>query len=242
MTIELKAGEVKVLNVALTPIAGPPSIIIDELFIGTRPYGYKTSADDALYIRIKNTGQGTVSGVLNIYDWQAWWEQEPGDDRRWKRPVFTLAPGEVFRYKCTWSHLAGDTTYVRAEVVVNNVIIAQTPRIYIVPGKYYTGPGKTAQGQCTYKAPGLAVLWYSQDSECNTWDGNIKTPEFRPWLHYVSWGPWRTGNYGSTVWWPAVFVPIINPNIIPRATYYAYISGGGAGAAWREVWFNFITA
>src|SRR4030042_6503239 len=107
------------------------------MFIGTRPYPSKGRADDRLYIRIRNLGTNSLSGVLKIYDWQAWWEQQPGDDRRWKSPVFTIAPGATFSYTCSWRHLAFDTTYIRAEVVVNDVVIAETPRVYIIPGKYY---------------------------------------------------------------------------------------------------------
>lgn len=242
MTITLSPGELKELNVAMQPIAIAPQLIITELFVTTLKRSYQTGADTCYHIALKNIGSAQVSGVLNLYDWQAWWGQEPGDERRWRSPTFTILPGGTFRYRSIIHQLAFDQTYFRWTVVVNDVTILETPRIYVIPGKMYTGDQKIAVGECTYKAPGIAVVWYSQYSECNTWDGNIHTPEFRPYLHDIDWGTWRTGNYGSTVWWPAIFIPIIDPQMISGATYYAYISGGGAGAAWREVWFQFTAA
>ncbi|MGQ9545963.1 MAG: hypothetical protein ACUVTR_02190 [Dehalococcoidia bacterium] len=241
MTIELSAGEQKQLNVALTPIFVAPQLAITELFIATMMTISRTSADDRLYICIKNNGTSQVSGTLNVYDWQAWWEQPPGDDRRWDGADFTIAAGELFRFAArSVRHLVGDLTYMRANVIVNGVEAIATPFIYIQPGKQYTGSEEIAVGQCTYTRPGLAVLWYSQDSDCDIWEGFIHTPKSRPYLHEVHWGSYKTGNYGRTESWPAVFVPIIDPKLISGATYYAYISGGSAGAAWRACRFSFV--
>lgn len=240
MTIQFAAGEVKVLNVQLTPVSGPSGLVISELFIGTRLDTDLVTADDELYIALENPG-ASVSGIVNIYDWQAWWGNEPGDDRRCKQASFTIAAGGVFRTHGGMHHVTNDLTYFRCEVVVNNVVVLETPRIYIAPGKEYKGTQSIAVGECTYKTSGLAVLWYSQRSECRVWNGNLHTPATQPFQHYVRWGTYRVTDYES-IWWPAVFIPIIDPAFISGALYEAYISGGAAGAAWREVWFNFIAA
>jgi hypothetical protein len=240
MVIELAAGEQRQFDMALTPVPVAAQLAITELFICTRMDTDHVSADDRIYVGVSNLGASAVTGELNIWDWQAWWEHVPGDERLWRNPTFTILAGGIFRYAATVHHLSPDETYFRVDVRVNNAVVLETPRLYIEPGKQYTGRENIAVGACTYKAPGLAVVWYSQRSNCNTWDGNIHTPEFPPFQHDVHWGTYRTGNYGTTVWWPAVFVPIIDPKIIAGATYYAYISGGGAGGAWRECWFNFV--
>ncbi|MGQ9545961.1 MAG: hypothetical protein ACUVTR_02180 [Dehalococcoidia bacterium] len=229
MTIELSAGEQKQLNVALTPIFVAPQLAITELFIATfMPIG-ETGADDTLYICIKNNGTTQVSATLNVYDWQAWWKHPVGDDRRWDGANFTIAAGGLFRFRAdSMPHVGGDLTYVRANVIVNDVEVIATPRIYIQPGKEYTGDDIIAVCQCTYTRPGLAVLWYSEYSDRNRWEGFIHTPESRPYLHEVNWGPYKTADYGETEWWPAVFIPIIDPNLISGATYYAYITDGRA--------------
>jgi hypothetical protein len=237
--IELKANETKNLNVALTPIAVPTQIAIDQMFIGTRPPAKgSNSAVDGLYIRIKNNGAASVSGTLNIYDWQAWWEQAPGDDRLWKHPTFTIAPQKTFSYQCTFNHLVSDTTYVRAEVLVGDVIVAETPPVYIVPGKFYSGGERIAVGDCTYKAAGLSVLWYSQYSECTFWRGSYQTPETQPFLHY---GSFNYSTYDNKAW-PAVFLPIFDSKFIAGAQYKVYILGGSPGAAQRQCIFYFTAA
>jgi hypothetical protein len=238
--IELKANEVKTLNVALTPIAVPTQIAIDQMFIGTslKSAGSNT-AIDGLYIRIKNNGAASVSGTLNIYDWQAWWGQAPGDDRLWGHPTFTIAPQETFSYQCTWNHLVSDTTYVRAEVVVNGVIITQSPCIYIIPGKRSTATEWIAEGACTYTERGLVVLWYSQSkSACNMWEGYYQTPATRPYLHECTFD---FETYDGKPWY-AVFLAMIDPGFISGAQYEAYVSGGAGGTGWKDVWFNFTPA
>lgn len=217
-----------------------PVITIEQMFIATRPFGYKETVDDDLYIQIRNNGTGTVSGVLNIYDWQAWWGDPPGDDRRWKYPTFTLAPGEAFSYHCGRSHKGGDTTYIRAEVVVGNVIITETPRAYFDPGKIYEGSERIAVGECNYMAPGLAVLWYSQYSECRDWDGAYHTPTVcypGECLHYERIAKHDTDDYDHQSW-PAVFLVIMDPNFISGAKYHCHISGGPT--ANRTARFDFI--
>ena len=226
--IEFQAGEIKELNVALTPIVSEPVITIEQIFIGTRTYSWKDTVDDDLYIRIRNNGAGTVSGVLDIYDWQAWWGRQPGDDRLSQHPTFTLAPGEAFHYHCHWSHLGGDSTYIRAEVIVDSVIVIETPRIYFDPGKIYEGDEEIAVGECNYMAPGLAVLWYSQRSECKDWDGGYHTPIAcypSECLHSEKILKHDTDDYDHQSW-PAVFLAIMDPNFISGAEYHCYISGG----------------
>lgn len=241
MPIDLQAGEQKELNVELMPIVSEPVIPIEQMFIGTRGYSWKDTVDDELYIRIRNNGAGTVSGILNIYDWQAWWGQPPGDDRLSREPMFTIAPGEAFSYHCHWSHLGGDSTYIRAEVIVANVIITETPRIYFDPGKKYTGGEAIAVGECNYMAPGLAVLWYSQYSECLDWDGAYHTPTVcrrTECLHYGTIPLHDTDDYDHQSW-PAIFLAIMDPNFISGARYYCRISGGPTANRTAEFEFTF---
>jgi len=210
-----------------------PQVAVSEFFVGTTLKPNRTSADDRLYIAIKNTGQIDISGVLNVYDWQAWWETE--DERRWRSWQFSLAPGAVYRNNCGWSHMAFDGTYIRAEVLVGGIKVAETPKVYIVPGKIYSGSEKIAVGECTHKAPGLAVLWYSQYSVTDTWRGNYRTPADPPYLHYRTFSL-TTKDYNSNAW-PGVFLAMIDPNFIRGAQYKAYILGGST--AWRDVHITF---
>jgi len=235
--MEFQVGETKELNVTLTSITPPvPSIAIEQFFIGTSKLDWETGADLGIYIQIKNTGDTQVSGTVYTYDWQEWWNDPPGDDRRWTTANFTLAPGGVLRCQDKIHDLAFDKTYIRVEVVVNDVVVAETPRVYIIPGKKYTGTERIAVGECTYVAAGLAVLWYSQYSECKVWQGSYSTPPGH-------WGSfeYRTTQYDNK-WWPAVFCVIFDPGFISGAEYECRILGGAAGAAWRSARFNFTAA
>jgi hypothetical protein len=235
--LEFQAGETKDLNVALMPVASQPvDIAIEQLFIGTQKLSSQTGADCTIYIGLVNKGAGEVSGTVYIYDWQAWWGNAPGDDRRWITANFTLAPNGVFRCQDNIHELAFDETYIRVEVVVNDVVIAETPRVYIVPGKKYIGSERIAVGECTYKEPGHFVLWYSQYGVTRSWRGSYRTPPLpEPYIHRASFGRFDTYDRQS---WEAVFIPIFDPEIIPGATYEANIKGGPT--AWREVYFTFI--
>lgn len=243
--IELSPGELKELNVAMQPKAAPPpvQIVIDELFIGTwlDIHGEPWGAADALYVALRNTGLATVSGVCNIYDWQAWWHHAPGDDRLWDHKSFTIDPGGIYRIRADdVNHLYNDLTYMRVDVVVNDAIILATPRIYIEPGRHaWSG---SAEAACIYKQPGLAVFWYCDPSSVGSkWSGLYRTPPRlpypQPYDHYGEYGPFNTYDYPGRDVWDAVFFPIMDPGFIAGAPYRGYINGRSLGL--EDVWFDF---
>jgi hypothetical protein len=238
--IEFSEGEVKELDVQLTAIAPPePAIAISELFIGTKKRSWETGADCGFYIQLRNLGDFEVSGTVLLYDWQAWWGNPPGDERRWVVTGFTLAPGGIFRCHDKIHQLAFDNTYIRVAVVVNEIVIAESRRIYYIPGKKYTGSERIALGECTHKEPGHFVLWYSQYGMCRSWYGSYRTPPLpAEYVQRGSFGRFRTDEYDSASW-EAVFIPIFDSDIISGNKYEGHIHGGLSGGAWRECWFTF---
>ena len=239
--IEFQAGEIKELNVALTPIVSEPVITIEQMFIGTIWSLGDDGAYCGFYIQLKNTSNTEVSGILNLYDWQAWWKCPKGEDRHWAHIAFTIPPGGVSRHHEVIYEKPLDTTYFRYTVEVGGVVVTETPRIYIIPGKMYTGSEKIAVGECTHMAPGLAVLWYSQyESVCKKWYGNYHTPVdcyLNECLHYEEIPPHDTDYYDIMYiqYWPAVFLVIMDPNFIPGAEYHCNISGAN-----RTARFDFV--
>lgn len=218
----------------------PPAIAISELFICTNSWTAQANAENRAYFSVENCGTVALSGTVKLYHWEEHWGDPPGEDKLDVNQNFNLAPGETFRYHNLMWHRKFEDAYIRLEVVINNQIVLETPYIYYVPGKKYTGGESIAVGECTHKVPGMAVLWYSQRSSCKSWEGSIRTPLSSPYAHKVDFD-FGTGSYNGE-WWSGIFIPIIDSNIVSGATYKAHILGGGAGAAWRSVDFTFVAA
>jgi len=232
MPIELLPGQSYPLNVHLTPASLIGQIIIDEMFFGSRLEPSGSGSEVQLYIRIRNVGENTISGRLKIYDWQEWWNQPPGDDRRWRNWSFTLAPDEVYRSWCHWSFLNFDKTYVRAEIEAYDQIIAETSRIYIMPGKHWTGAG--AKGECVHKEPGLVVFWFAMGGWSQYWDSYHRRPPTGSYDYLSRWYKFRSSDYNNETW-PTVFLVIPDDDFIGGRTYKADVSPGGS----PDVYFNF---
>lgn len=217
----------------------PVQLQITELFVGTRPNPAPSNPDDRIYVRVKNNGQEDVYVNCDIYDWQAWWEEPVGSDRRWRKGG-TIPAGGFKDFTQQIRHVAGDTTYFRVEILVNDVVVIDVPRFYIIPGKIYTGSTWIAVGECTYKRTGMVVLWYSQSGTCSIWDGSYFYPPGRlgyPVYHQSF--TFRTRDGSS---WPAVFIPIFDENLTSTQLWEARFSGGYAGGGWKEVYFEFRPA
>lgn len=208
-----------------------PEITIDEMFIGTHRYGYTNAADYGAYIRLRNHGSVQVSVGLRIIDWQDWC-----GERRGIRRSLDIPPNDIAR-RYEFDKLFDDQwAYVRYEVDIDGTIILDSPRFYFIPGKIYMGGENIAVGECIRSVPGEAVLWYSQRSDTDRWQGNYYTP---PQMQ----GPpiqggqfdYRVRDYHSKSW-AGAFFPIFDPELITGARYESYITN--IGQPYRDTVFQ----
>jgi len=225
----IEAGQtIDLGQITLTPVAPPaPLVTVTQVFACTTPIRINgITGDDTMYVTVKNNSSDSLHVNCYIYDWQDWWGQPEGDDRRWRKGA-TIAAGASYTFRQAVRHGPGyNKTYFRAEILVGGQIIINIPRFYIEPAKITT---KTVEGACTYKEPGMVVLWYSQESECNSWDALYRYPPRQP-----EWSsPTLRFRTNDTRSYPAVFLPIWDENLKRANLWEACIFG------WRAVWFTF---
>jgi len=219
MPVTLEPGQTKEVDVQLTPIGVEEPITIDELFIGTNRYSYTNQAEYGAYVRLKNSGATQLSGTVKLYDWQGHSE----------RPVatrnFTIPPGDVSRH--WWMQWMTDDVwgYIRVEVQIGQIIVIDTGPVHFIPGKIYMGAEVKAVGECVRSDPGSAILWYSQYSVCELWEGSYRTPpQGQGTAIHLRRFKYRAKDYHNQRW-AAVFLPMFDSDFISGARYEAYITG-----------------
>ena len=238
MAITLEPGELRELNAQLTPIGVVGPVVVEEMFFATklRTSGYDSS-DVHTYIRIRNMGQqAIVDGKLNVYYWQEWWNQPEGDDQNWQSGTLNLQPGEEYRMRARNRVLMnGDKTYARADVVVNEVVITETPRFYIQPGKSYLGAG--ARGECIQAGPGFALFWYSTGGNYGGWSTYHRRPPTGEADYVSRFLHFKYTDYRAGDSWQTAFLVVPDDDFIGSRAYLCNIMSGWMGSP--EAYFNF---
>lgn len=223
MTITLEPGQIKEVNVHLTPIGVGEPLVVVQQFIGTKDWGEWRSPGYQAYLTLRNEGSSALSGSVRAFDWQ----QELGE-RRWESRSFNISPGQIGRMVWAERRLLRDqNAYVRLEVEIGGVKVMDIPPFWFMPGKQWGGAG--AVGECYHSEPGLAILWYSQGSETDYWWGWYRHPPPLEGeaIHSGSIPYHRLTAYGDTGMWRAVFLGVFDPGFISGAKYESTIVGCG---------------
>ena len=120
-------------------------------------------------------------------------------------------------------------------MVVNDVVITETPRFYIEPGKSYLGAGR--RGECIQTGPGFALFWTSAGGNY----GSLSQYHRRPptgYDDYVSdFLHFKYTDYADDSWQTA-FLVVPDDDFIGGREYLACIMTGWLGAP--DVYFNFM--
>jgi hypothetical protein len=234
--MEFQANEIKELNVALKPLVTGTPLTVTKIFICPVSSLDDPESEDTLYLGVRNDSPTALAVHCHVYEWGAYYPSPT--EQYWALAEVTIPAGGEHLFRTYGAHLKNYTVYYRVELLVNDVVVVSIPKIYFTAGKVYIGGEAIAVGQCTYKAPGMVVLWYSQRSYCNSWRGNYHYPQIQPYEYSK---PIKLSIQDGNRY-PAVFIPIWDERFLSVGSWQAYISGGGSGSAHRGVHFNFTTS
>lgn len=224
--IEFQAGELKEINVALTPAAGPGILAIERFFVVTKPVA--DNGEFEAHCHIKNIGGAEITSQLHcigkifIHGGQIVRDID-------ELEAFTLAPGEVYDYKYGWASFRGDDAWVQ----VIGDWGEQTPRLAFIVG-YHDYPADYVELVCTKVGADYAILRYSQRSYCSSWDFSCRTPPPPGEAeHRVSYPRLRLSES-----WTAISHAMLG--LLSSRTYWASCTGRGAAVRTGRTEFNTI--
>ncbi len=225
MTIQFAAGEVKALNVQLTPV-GEVSLSVYDIFL-TSNYVPPTAADNYIHARIRNDGPVAVTREIIAYYWEAWMGSETPPPHR--NQIITINPGQTIEYL---QRFHGNDEYPAAVWLIGDWTEEPlTRRLNFRPGLHLPSSDPDKVDLYVHEVGSdYVILRYMQYGTCNKWEYDLYTPPIRPFVQDLE-GLWRTDSAYCAYW--------LIPNLIPGRLYEAHCSGGTT--ANREDWIQFST-
>jgi hypothetical protein len=223
--IEFVEGEIKELDVQLTPLVGE-LISIFDIFI-TSDYDPPTAADDYIHARVTNNDVVTRTIEITARRWESWMDNYENASKR--RQTLTIPPGETVEYH---EDIHGnDYTRYDAEWWLTGDWTPEplTPHIPVTSGYHWTKHDPAVEAVVLDVSSEHVVIRYAQYGTCNKWEHVTRTPPHGDEQRLD--GLWYTDRAYCGFW----FIPCL----LPGRTYESHLKGGTT--ANREAWIQFNT-
>jgi hypothetical protein len=223
--IEFQAGEVKELNIRLTPVVVEVALSIYDLLL-TSNYRQPNAADNYIHARIKNNGAIAQTREITAYYWESWMTLDQAQHRT---QAITINPGQTIEYL---EHFHGNdyTEYDMAVWLAGDWTEQPLTRQLNFQGGYHLPRTILAEAHVVEAGADYAIIRYAQYGTCNKWEYDLNTPPTPPFVQRLD-GLWRTASAYCAYW--------LIPGLIPVSLYEAHCSGGIT--ANREDWVQFST-
>jgi len=211
--IEFQAGQIKELNVALTPIM-TPALSIYDVFL-TSNYDPPSAADNYIHARIRNDGALPQTREITAYYWESWMELDQAARRK---QIITVNPGQTIEYIQKF-HGNDYTEYQSAVWLTGDWTDKPLTRQFNFLAGMHLGSSDPDKVDLDVYEVGsdYVILRYMQYGTCNKWEYTVKTPPIRPFEQRLK-ALWYTDSAYCAYW--------LIPGLLPGKLYEAYCKGG----------------
>jgi len=167
--IEFQPGEIKELNVALTPLGGLIEIL--DYFVAQQGWPAAGSAEVRIYVDFTNNGLTPVTLTCTAYLWPELMKDHPPASRS---ETFTIEAGATYKFRKEISSNYGWVADSWVEVEMPDGQILTLPTITSVCG-YSLSSHDPPELVVTEVGIDHAVLRYAQRSSCSIWRFRVTT-------------------------------------------------------------------